>query len=250
MSQPLNKSENGPTATGSDPGLPNRPNNTVTPNPARPYTPVFTADKISESKAKKPREFFDEQNRKSAEQKKQNAQNRKKLVTILVGIAIVFALVITIWLIALKFSQPTTPNGTGLPTVSNNSTEEVSRVRDYLQNIYNDTDSSSETDDNAKIDAVNEAASEILNHDNNSQYADQIKMAQVTFYVNNSYYDDAIQLSSQINADNLLPEQQAAYYNLLSQAYYGIGDKEKADEYYTLSLTISLETNYDDGGWE
>jgi len=214
--------------------------------PQQPYTPVFTTDKIQHTKATKPREYFDEQNRKTAERKKQDNKNRKTIIIIGAAIIGVLALIAIIWWVVIKVSEPKGPTGQVIPTITSDSNEEVNKVQEYLQNVYNDynaEDSNDTNNNSAKLDAANEAAEEILASGSNSQYASQIILAQIKFYFSNGYYDEIIANADKVNVDDLAPEQKLSYYNCLALTYQNQGNQEKSDEYFNLLFAISTEVN-------
>lgn len=209
---------------------------------AQPYTPVFTTDKIQHTKATRPKEYFDEQNRKNAEKKKQDNKNRKMILIIGAAIVGVLALIGIIWLVVIKANEPTNDPGTRVPIITNGSDEEVSKIREYLQDVYNNTNKeNSNNDDQSKLNAADEALNDILNEPGGQEYINQINLAKMLFYFDNGLYSNIIAIKDSIDVNSLQPEQQITYYNTLYVTYQSLQDYEKANEYFVLSYNLSKE---------
>ena len=214
---------------------------------AQPYTPVFTTDKIQHTKATRPKEYFDEQNRKNAEKKKQDNKNRKMILIIGAAIVGVLVLIGIIWLVVIKANEPKGPTGQNIPSIDSGSNEEVDKIQQYLQTVYDDYEDKDNADNgtnnSAKLEATNQATEEILAEGNNSDYASQIFLAQIKFYFSYGYYDEIIANADKIDVNQLTPEQKLSYYNCLALAYQEKGNQQKADEYYVLMFKVSEEVN-------
>ena len=241
---PSGRNNNSPSSASKSPGtnplnVPNAP--IVSPAP-QPYTPVFTTDKIQHTKATRPKEYFDEQNRKNAEKKKQDNKNRKMILIIGAAIVGVLALIGIIWLVVIKANEPTNDPGTRVPIITNGSDEEVSKIREYLQDVYNNTNKeNSNNDDQSKLNAADEALNDILNEPGGQEYINQINLAKMLFYFDNGLYSNIIAIKDSIDVNSLQPEQQITYYNTLYVTYQSLQDYEKANEYFVLSYNLSKE---------
>ncbi len=214
---------------------------------AQPYTPVFTTDKIQHTKATRPKEYFDEQNRKNAEKKKQDNKNRKMILIIGAAIVGVLALIGIIWLVVIKANEPKGPTGQNIPSIDSGSNEEVDKIQQYLQTVYDDYGDKGDTDNgadnSARLEATNQATEEILAEGNNSDYASQIFLAQIRFYFGSGYYDEIIANADKIDVNQLTPEQKLSYYNCLALTYQQQGDQQKSDEYFNRLFEVSTEIN-------
>jgi len=244
MSQVLNKSSGNspspnPVATGPSPNLLNNQPNVA--QPQQPYTPVFTTDKIQHTKATKPREYFDEQNRKTAERKKQDNKNRKTIIIIGAAIIGVLALIAIIWWVVIKVNQPTNNPSERIPIVTNGSDEDIDKVREYLQDIYNDTDN--DDDNSIKLEAANNAINDMLNEPEGEEYVNQINLAKLLFYVDNGLHTEIIANKDTVDPAVLDLRQRATYYNILASAYRNIGDIEQANNYLKLTSETLYELN-------
>ncbi len=219
-----------------------RPVSTPTPTAsAQPYTPVFTTDKIQHTKATRPKEYFDEQNRKNAEKKKRDTKNRRNIIIIGAAILGALALIGLIWFVVIKINQPANNPGTRTPIVTNGSDEEISKIREYLQDVYNSDGADKNNNGQDKLNAADEALNEILNEPGGEEYANQINLAKMLFYFDNGLYSNIVAIKDSIHIDSLQPEQQITYYNTLYVTYQSLQDYEKANEYFVLSYNLSKE---------
>ncbi len=210
---------------------------------AQPYTPVFTTDKIQHTKATRPKEYFDEQNRKNAEKKKQDNKNRKMILIIGAAIVGVLALIGIIWLVVIKANEPTNDPGTRVPIITNGSDEEITQIRNYLQGIYNDNTNDSIETDPSGLEAADEAFNEILKENGSDDYINQVNLAKIMFYFDNGFNEEILNNKDSINPTELALGQRASYYNIVALAYFDIGDSEQANKYLKLTSKTLYELN-------
>lgn len=211
---------------------------------AQPYTPVFTTDKIQHTKATRPKEYFDEQNRKNAEKKKQDNKNRKMILIIGAAIVGVLVLIGIIWLVVIKMTPVNEPAGkVPIPVMTDGSNEEISEVQNYLQDIYDNDGKATTSNAQMRLDTADEAFAGLVEKQKDSTYLSQINLAKLLFYANNGFSEAIISNKDSVNPEVLSLDQKASYYNILASAYRSIGDIEQADRYLRMTSEILYELN-------
>lgn len=229
--------------------LPKKP---AAPAPAKPTTQVAQPQKpavqfhsASIDPAAKKADYFAEQNQKAAAEKTKHKKITKKVL--LIGIPVlVLAIIAVVLAIIFLPKQTVTPDDPEMPTISTGSTEEITKLRDYAQSIYDGTAGTVTTGlaaaDEMFDDAI--AAAEA----NGGGNLDQVRLSRMLFYVNLGDYQGILDTGNEVNPDNLSTNQRATYYNLLALAYTVQGNSERATEYYDLSYELRQEAGNGVGG--
>lgn len=191
------------------------------------------------SKATQKVDLFAEQNAKAEEKKAKAIKTRKRFLLIAtpVLLAAIGGVIIFIICVALWRPKPIEPES-ALPTISDNSAEETTKVLQFLQSYENTLETE---DPEERLEAINAVAEEILQYGNNSQYVEQINLAVIMFDVANGYYHELIEMSAKIDAANLPLDQKLIFYNSLALAYQALGDNAKSEEYFNLTNEASIE---------
>ncbi len=241
---PSGSNSNNPGSASKSPGINplNVPNVPVGGSGPQPYTPVFTTDKIQHTKATRPKEYFDEQNRKNAEKKKRDTKNRRNIIIIGAAILGALALIGLIWFVVIKIMPVDEPTSkVPIPVMTDGSNEEISEVRKYLQAYYGEATVSADNNSpeaQTKLNEAEAALDRVLAEPGGEEYKNQILLAQLQFLVENSLYSEASELDGKIDTDALSLEQRGTYYNFLAQTYSVLGDSEKSQEYFKTSIDI------------
>lgn len=204
-------------------------------NPSQPDI-EFTTSNIGRWASKQENPFA-EQNRKTAAKKQARAEKRKKARPIAVIVISVLAVAAAIWgLVVLIISLVNRPDAQ-TPVISGATTKDIAEYRDQLQNFYNRRPDAS---DEERLQDVKDAVDRTLNTSNGKEYATQVRLAQIGFYINNGNYQEIVDLEEQINDEDLDNIQKAEYYNAMANAYYKLGDIAKSDEYYNKLASTPL----------
>lgn len=178
---------------------------------------------------------FAEQNRVAAE-KKQTAKKRNRIIIIVASVVVLLAIA-TVTIILVTSSKPnasdTTSNTT--PKTEPIATADTSLTMKDLQ-AQAQAKYGSEHNLNAveKFFADQKAVT-------SPDYINQFYLGQITFYIMNGLSQQAVQIESQIDADQLSLEQQGIFYDAMYSLYLSLNDNEKAGKYFALSFENQLE---------
>ena len=246
MSQALNKSSGNspspnPVATGPSPNLLNNQPNVA--QPQQPYNPVFTTDKIQQTKATKPREYFDEQNRKTAERKKQNRKVRNRVLAI--GLPSLTAVIVVIVALVIIL-QPADPDAK-VPADMKIWNGEAQDLQASAQKIYDirptppDNDGSSS--DVGDISGVDDFFNQKVEQAPNSETKNNIVLVEMQFYSDNFLPTQVIKTGEKLNINDLTTNQAGIYVGLLYNAYMNMGNTDGAAPYLELMSTYETEIN-------
>ena len=257
MNPSLENSNNGGPSVPKQPAGSNVPNAAFGTSPApqvaapqanQSTTPVFSANNIHNTQATKPKEYFEEQNRKRAERKKKDNKNRQMIIIIGTSVLGALILVWAVWFLIIKLTPSEEPqNGIPVPVMTSGDNEEIADVVKYIQSRYGDVvvNAGSELEDSSeireKLDEANAAVEQVLTEQGGTEYQNQILFAQLQFYVNNGFYAEAVAMEGGINLPSLTLEQQGIYYNFLARAYSSLGDTEASQRNFKTSIDILVE---------
>lgn len=220
------------------------PNITVMPGDGASVTndPVqFDSANIGVQTAKK-QDLFAEQNRLASEKKQKSNKARKKLFVILGTVFGLFVISLAVWLIVVMIRSS---GGSGSeetarlePTIVDASDEGIIKMRELAQSEYNS---------NKDINKINQLFADEAAV-TNSEYLNQLRLAQILFYVGNGFYQQSADLSSEVDADSLPLVQKGTFYDAMYSTYNGLNDSIKAGEYFALSFDVQVEIQgYDEG---
>lgn len=185
---------------------------------------------------------FAEQNAERAEKLKERTKKRKRVIiasAIVGGVLLLGAIVWVIWIIVQPKPEP-------LPvppvTIENGSTEEITEIQDQAQQIYDNNSNINPIDPSTEdIKVVDQLFTEIIDSPSGKEYPDQVRLAQLMFYVENNFYDQARKTLDEIDPSRLDKEQQALYYNYAGTIYNKFDENEKSDEAYREATKIRFE---------
>lgn len=167
---------------------------------------------------------FAEQNRVAAE-KKQASKKRNKIIIIVAGVVAVLAIVGgIIWLtITLSNKQPEVTAPEETPSEEEEIPETAEQIINRMNAIYangnNEQAALAYMEEIAKLPTT---TPEIML---------QIQLAHMIFVFNRNDNAAAVNLAMQIDPDSLSVADKVAYYNIISQAYYNMGDIVNSDRY-------------------
>lgn len=196
---------------------------------------AFKSDYIGQWAAKQ-EDPFAEQNRKAAEKKAAQEAARKKAMpyikigSIVAACVAVLAVIITVIVVIINQPKPE------VPTITGDSSEDVSDYTDILQDAY---------DQNQNLDDVDKIVEDTLNTDNGREYEAQVRLAEMVFYFDNDLYQQLIDTGVRIDPNSLQPDQRLRYYNYMRYGYSVLNDNDKANEYMDLVFELSNELSGD-----
>ena len=185
---------------------------------------------------------FAEQNAKRAEKEKEQAKKRKKIITVssLIGGLLVLGLII--WVIIIVIQPEPEPLPVSPVIIENGSTEEIVEIQNQAQQIYNTNPNINPVNPSTEdIETVDQLFAEIIDSPSGKEYPDQVRLAQLMFYAENNYYDQARKILDEITPSHLSKEQQALYYNYAGTIYNKFNENEKANEAYKEATNIRFE---------
>lgn len=189
-----------------------------------------------------------------AERKRARRKLYPLIAVAIVGILALIALVVIfiIWLINSTKGDPS--NITKDDSVTSEEIISFNNAANELGDAANEAYSDKPDDPYAKdgnLDAANEvfdgaiaAADETASRENNAEstyYANQLKMQKMGFYMNRGLYQEAVDMGLSLDTDNMVIEQRASLYMLLSNSYSNLGDEAKATEYQIKLNDLSVE---------
>ena len=192
----------------------------------------FASSNPSTQTAKAP-DYFAEQNRIAAEKKKLS-QKKGKIAAIVLGtIALVAIVGVTVALVvALNRPEGDTVSVPNVqPIITSDSTAMIKNLQAHAQEAYG-----------AKHDLA--AVMQLFSEQQavtDPSYLNQLRLAQITFYVTNGLYQQSANLEREIESDKLPLEQRGIFYDAMYSTYLGLKDNEKAGEYFGLSYENQLE---------
>lgn len=192
---------------------------------------AFKSDYIGQWAAKQENPFA-EQNRKAAEQKAAREAARKKAMpyikigSIVAGCVAVLAVIITVIVVIINQPKPE------VPTIAGGTIEDITNYKDKLQEIYEQDNDMS---------AVEDAIEDAMNTDNGREYANQLKLSQMMFYIGQNIYDEAINIGETVEVEQLELLQQANFYALMAISCASIGDNANANKYNELAYEVNLK---------
>jgi hypothetical protein len=192
---------------------------------------AFKSDYIGQWAAKQ-EDPFAEQNRKAAEKKAAQEAARKKAMpyvkigSIVAGCVAVIAIIVTVVLVIINQPKPE------VPTIAGGTIEDITDYKDKLDEIY---------EQDKDMSAVEDAIEDAMNTDNGREYANQLKLSQMMFYIGQNIYDEAINIGETVEVDQLELAQQANYYALMAIACASIGDNASAEKYNSAAYEVNLK---------
>ncbi len=197
---------------------------------------------------------FAEQNRKRAAKKQTRNVKRQKvapIIVIIAGVILTAAAIIGLIFLIIHLSHRTVNE---IPEINGSTTQDIADYRDLLQNFYNQRPSDATEEE--KLQAVQDAVNSTLDTAGGRENEVAVKIAQASFYIDNSRYEDALRVADSIShsVDALDLDQQILYYSILYISYYKVGNQEKGDEYSAkVSDLIGEQQGWigdDQPGWE
>lgn len=184
---------------------------------------------------------FAEQNRLANEKKQKSNKTRKK---IFITLSVVLGLVVVgliAWLIITLVMPKEDTGSDGLnlePTIVDASDEGIVKMRELAQSEYNN---------GKNINEINQLFADETSV-TNPDYLNQLRLAQILFYVGNGYYQQSADLSKNIDVESLPLAQKGIFYDAMYSTYTGLKDSAKAGEYFALSYEVQVEIQgYDEG---
>lgn len=192
---------------------------------------AFKSDYIGQWAAKQ-EDPFAEQNRKAAEKKAAKEAARKKAMpyikigSIVAGCVAILAVIITVIVVIINQPKPE------VPTIAGGTMEDITDYKDKLQEIYDKDNNMSDVED---------AIEDAMDTDNGREYANQLKLSQMMFYINQNIYDEAINIGETVEVEQLELLQQANFYALMAISCASIGDNAAADKYNSLAYEVNIK---------
>lgn len=188
-----------------------------------------------------------------AERKRARRKLYPLIAIAVVGVLALIALVIfIIWLINSTKEGPS--NITKDDSVTSEEIISFNNAANELGDAASAAYSDKADDPYAKdgnLDAANEvfdgaiaAADETATRENNAEstyYANQLKMQKMGFYMNRGLYQEAVDMGLSLDTDNMVAEQRASFYMLLTNCYSNLGDEAKTIEYEDKSNALTQE---------
>lgn len=233
----------------TEPVSPGQTATTQTANPAQTTGPssniAFHSAAIGTQTAR-PKDYFAEQNQETLTKKQAHSTRIRWLLIFscgLVGVALVIG---AIWFIITMATKSKTPTSTP---------EEVQQIvtATYDEAFEKAMDPATDSDTNASIGANEEtinSATEIYQQaleeaHNDPSLTTELLLSQIDLYImTGERYNEIIEIGSKIDPESLPIETRSKFYNNLAEAYWMIGNKDKANEYYNLIFELSGGETY------
>lgn len=191
------------------------------------------------------------------EQARQKEERKKIYLTIgLAAVAIIIIIALLVWVIShanSSYPSDVTNDNSITDTEITSLNNAVTELGDSAMKAYSsESDSPYATDGDLAaatevFDGAISAAESIANQDKTTEslyYANQLKLQKMGFYMNRGLHQEAIDIGEALNAnyaEQMIPEQQANLYMLLSSAYSSLENETKATEYQIKFNNLSIE---------
>lgn len=216
------------------------PTSTPTPMPAATH-PQYDSAGIGTKTAQR-QDPFAEQNQRRAEKEAKAIKKRKQILWITIPTILVVLILTVIGIVYFATRVKDTFDDT-IDFDNDTITKDMSDLQDLAQDAFKNEVTQDES--GITISGDTEAAEKIfedtLANPANKEYANQINLSRMLFYIDNGKYESVIETSSGINPDELDGDQKVLYYNALNLAYAGLGDTEKSYEYIRLQGEAILQ---------
>lgn len=205
----------------------------------------FSSQNIGRWAAKQESPFAKQNRERQAKRREQNKKRQKAapFIVILSSAAVVgLALWGLVMIIVGWVNQPRIE----APTIAGSSEQDIIDYRDKLQNLFNQNVSGNAQD---KLQAIQNAVNGTLDTTDGLENENAVKLSQMLFLANNSYYDEAAQIAETFNPDELTVEQQINYYTILRLKAQRDEDYEENDRVSIIIYNLYNELG-DEVGYE
>lgn len=199
--------------------------------------PEFTVKNIGKWASRQENPFAD-QNRKAAAKKQKANEARKKATPIVAVVAAVIATGVAIFglvmlIIVLIDSQPR-PD---VIEIAGGSTQDIVDYQNILMDFYNQNPYATPEE---RVQNIQNIVNGTLGSESGKNNSDAVLYAQLYVYVNEGLYQEIVDVGEKINVDKLNDELKSNVYNAMTNAYYALGDQEKANIYRDLLIMMPV----------
>lgn len=191
---------------------------------------------------------FAEQNRKTdAKKKKRQAKVRKSFPVVMSMLTGSLAILLVFCIVMLAMTIANAPKTIKLPEIDGDTAQSIIDYREMLQQMFDQENTDDSGDEVVSVDDINNAINASIRGERDREKQNAVRLAQLSFYVNNDLFSEAVELGGSLDPDSMTLEQRSLFYNAMAYSLHAVGNEEESVRYYGLASAIVGEINRANG---